>query len=209
MSTVEPNDVGPVVGGNLRASDTDREQVARLLNAAFAEGRLTREEHDARQQAVLTAVTFDDLVPLTRDLVPLDGPAPAQPWTTPPGATAHAPGPVSADPDLIFTIFGGTNRKGVWTARRYISILTLFGGTELDFTHATWADNVCEISVFCMFGGISIRVPQGVAVRNDCLAIFGGADSHTTPPQPGAPTLIVKGFVGFGGVEVKGPKRGL
>ena len=35
----------------LRCADSDREQVVRLLNTAFAEGRLTREEHDERIDA--------------------------------------------------------------------------------------------------------------------------------------------------------------
>ena len=38
----EPTNVGPIAGGNLRASDADREQVATVLSTAYAEGRLTR-----------------------------------------------------------------------------------------------------------------------------------------------------------------------
>ena len=44
----EPTNVGPIAGGYLRASDVDRDQVATLLSTAYAEGRLTREEHDER-----------------------------------------------------------------------------------------------------------------------------------------------------------------
>ena len=44
----EPTNVGPIAGGNLRASDADRDQVATVLSTAYAEGRLTREEHDER-----------------------------------------------------------------------------------------------------------------------------------------------------------------
>src|SRR6187402_402212 len=65
----EPNNVGPVAGGNLRASDADRDQVATLLSTAYAEGRLTREEHDERIDQLMAAKTFDDLIPITRDLV--------------------------------------------------------------------------------------------------------------------------------------------
>ena len=65
----EPTNVGPVAGGNLRASDADRDQVATLLSTAYAEGRLTREEHDERVDQLMAAKTFDDLIPITRDLV--------------------------------------------------------------------------------------------------------------------------------------------
>ena len=56
----EPINVGPIVGGNLRASDADREQVATVLTTAYAEGRLSREEHDERLDQLLVAKTFDD-----------------------------------------------------------------------------------------------------------------------------------------------------
>ena len=45
----------------LRCADSDREQVVRLLNTAFAEGRLTREEHDERIDATWVSRTFGDL----------------------------------------------------------------------------------------------------------------------------------------------------
>ena len=86
-------------------------------------------------------------------------------------------------------------------------MLTLFGGAELDLTQAVFTDNACEINVFCLFGGIEVTVPEGTKVRNECIAIFGGSDTKTEPPLPGAPTVIVKGFIGFGGVEVRGPKE--
>ena len=75
-SFAEPTGVGPIAGGNLRASDTDRDKVATVLSTAYAEGRITRDEHDERLDAVMRARTFDDLVPITSDLVPL---APATP----------------------------------------------------------------------------------------------------------------------------------
>ncbi len=203
MSTLEPNDVGPAVGGHLRASDADRNQVATLLNAAYAEGRLTRDEHDQRLQQAMDAQVFDDLVPLTRDLVALDTPPAAATWQAPPVPV----GSTSEGPDLIFTIFSGTSRKGNWLARRHISVMNLFGGTDLDFTQAQFADSVVEISVFCLFGGVDVIVPEGVDVQNSVVAIFGGADSTRIAPRPGAPRIVIKGFVGFGGVDARVPKR--
>ena len=75
----EPTNVGPIAGGNLRASDADREQVATLLSTAYAEGRLTREEHDERIDQLMAAKTFDDLIPITRDLVVIGTPTPSPP----------------------------------------------------------------------------------------------------------------------------------
>ena len=73
----EPSNVGPIAGGNLRASDADREQVTTVLSTAYAEGRLTLEEHEERLDQVLQAKTFDDLIPITQDLVVITPSVPA------------------------------------------------------------------------------------------------------------------------------------
>ncbi|MFT3860660.1 DUF1707 SHOCT-like domain-containing protein [Micropruina sp.] len=198
MSFAEPTDVGPAFGGDLPVSPSDKTRVLALLDAARAEGRITQTEHAERSQAAHLAQTFDDLVPLTRDLVALDAP------TAAPAAWSSAPGDPDAGPELIVAIFGGASRTGRWHPRRNLSVLTLFGGTELDLTQAVFTDNVCEINVFCLFGGVEVKVPDGTQVRNEAIAIFGGADTKTVPPVAGGPTVIVKGLVGFGGIEVRG-----
>jgi len=56
---LEPSDVGPAAGGDLVATDLDRDHVVSLLTAAQAEGRLTPAERDQRiaeLQAELDAV---------------------------------------------------------------------------------------------------------------------------------------------------------
>jgi hypothetical protein len=54
--------------GSLRATDADREKVYALLQAAYADGRLTWDEFDSRSSAALAAKTYDQLAPLTTDL---------------------------------------------------------------------------------------------------------------------------------------------
>jgi MFS family permease len=54
--------------GAIRASDDDRARVQGMLNDAFADGRLTREEWDERATAVAGPVTHGDLARLTADL---------------------------------------------------------------------------------------------------------------------------------------------
>jgi hypothetical protein len=52
----------------MRASHADREAVAQRLRVGFDEGRLTVDEFDERLAAAYAAVTYGDLVSLTRDL---------------------------------------------------------------------------------------------------------------------------------------------
>jgi hypothetical protein len=54
--------------GHVRASHTDRERVVETLKAAFVQGRLTKEELDARTGQALAARTYADLAALTADL---------------------------------------------------------------------------------------------------------------------------------------------
>jgi len=52
----------------LRASHADREQVIGLLQAAFVQGRLTRDEFGGRVDRALAARTYAELAWLTEDL---------------------------------------------------------------------------------------------------------------------------------------------
>lgn len=54
----------------LRASDADRLTAQQLLGEAYAEGRLTLEEHDERERLAASARLLGELVPLLADLVP-------------------------------------------------------------------------------------------------------------------------------------------
>ena len=197
---LEPSDVGPAAGGDLTASDTDRDHVIALLTAAQAEGRLTAAERDQRIAAARTAETFDDLVPLTRDLVSPTGPA-ARPVMN--YDESHG----SEEADQIVAIFGGATRKHRWKVRRNTSILAMFGGVELDLTEATFEAHELTFNVFCLFGGVEVTVPPGTDVDSSVIAVFGGAEVRKLAPPDGvAPRIVVKGFCGFGGVEVRNPK---
>jgi hypothetical protein len=202
----EPTNVGPIAGGNLRASDADREQVATVLSTAYAEGRLTLEEHDERVDQLMAAKTFDDLIPITRDLVVIGtptavaAPQPSSRFTI--DTTAQ-----NSQSDKMIAIFGGITRSGKWRVRKNIQALALFGGMDLDLRNAIFEAPVVEISGFWCFGGLDIKVPEGIDVRDQTAGVFGGTDIRDIgDPAPGAPILVIKGMTLFGGVSVHGPK---
>lgn len=203
----EPTNVGPIAGGNLRASDADRDQVATLLSTAYAEGRLTREEHDERVDQLMAAKTFDDLIPITRDLVIVGTSAPvATPQTT--NRFTIETARQNPQSDKMVAIFGGVTRSGKWRVRKNIQALALFGGMDLDLRDAIFEAPVVEISGLWCFGGLDIKVPEGIEVQDQTAGIFGGTDVRDIgDPAPGAPTLVIKGMTLFGGVSVHGPKK--
>jgi len=54
--------------GKMRAADADRDRVAGFLNTAYTEGRLSKDEYDARLDSALSARTYADLDQVVTDL---------------------------------------------------------------------------------------------------------------------------------------------
>jgi hypothetical protein len=74
----------------MRAADADRDQVASVLGTAYSEGRLSKDEYDARLEAALAARTYADLDQVVTDLpgqAAMDGPV-AEPALAAPGQGA-------------------------------------------------------------------------------------------------------------------------
>jgi hypothetical protein len=79
----EPMTVSGYGYGRMRATDADREGIHTVLQSAYADGRLTWEEFDARSTSLLKAKTYDDLGALVADL---RQPVSLQPGRYPPAA---------------------------------------------------------------------------------------------------------------------------
>lgn len=72
----------------LRLSDAERDEAARVLGEHYAQGRLTAEEHEERQERLFAARTYADLPPVFHDLPggsPLHPTPVAPPWRPTPG----------------------------------------------------------------------------------------------------------------------------
>jgi hypothetical protein len=54
--------------GKIRAADADRDRVVGLLNTGYTEGRLSKDEYDARLESALSARTYADLDQVVADL---------------------------------------------------------------------------------------------------------------------------------------------
>jgi hypothetical protein len=89
---VRPEPGAQAASAGLRASRADRERVIDLLKAAFVQGRLARDEFDARIGQVLASRTYAELAVATAD-IPADVPAPL--LEAPPRLPARKRGRVS------------------------------------------------------------------------------------------------------------------
>ncbi len=69
--TAEPEDqmtVAAAARSHLRASDADREHVIDMLKAAFVQGRITKDEFDARVGQAFASRTYAELATTTADI---------------------------------------------------------------------------------------------------------------------------------------------
>ena len=73
------NDILPFAAGSergsMRACDADRNRVVELLNVAYSEGRLSKDEYDGRLENALSARTYADLDQIVADLPAVRGTA--------------------------------------------------------------------------------------------------------------------------------------
>ncbi|HEY4453651.1 MAG TPA: DUF1707 domain-containing protein [Pseudonocardiaceae bacterium] len=190
---------------DLRASDADRERVAKILHDAMAEGRLTVAELDERLQTVYQSRTLGDLVPVTADL-PVIGAtgASVQPATrnVPSERIGGTPGATAS-----IALMSGFERTGNWVVPRYHTAVAIMGGGELDLTQARFAEAETTINAFTIMGGIEIVVPDDITVRVQGFGLMGGFDHKATGDgPPGCPVVTINGLAIMGGVEVKRAK---
>ncbi len=179
----------------LRASDADRDQVTELLHAAYAEGRITDEEHTERLLAALRAKTFGELRPLTADLGP----------QLPSAEVAPTP-----DPDRMTAALTEVTRKGSWLVRRRSYATVFLGGIRLDLTEATFEAPVVEVNVTQVLGTMLLRVPAGTTIRNETASVLGDTSIRGLGrPDPAGPTIVLRGTNIMGEIKVRGPKRPL
>lgn len=87
MATGNGQDLTSAAFSGARVSDADRERAVDVLRAAFAEGRLTRDEHGARVERAYQARTYAELAAVSADLPA--GPLGTLPPPGPGALTAH------------------------------------------------------------------------------------------------------------------------
>lgn len=208
--TNEPGD--SLEPARLRASNADREQVARTLNTAMADGRLTPAELAERLDQVYGARTLGELEPLTRDLPdhrPLVPPvASSGPWSPGPHPTgtslpAYRIGGAPTS-NVAIGVMSGAERKGPWGVPAQFSAVAFWGGVELDLTQARFTTPTVTITAVAIMGGVEIVVPDDITVIVNGVGIMGAfEDKAQVQGPPGAPVVRVNGMAFWGGVEVK------
>lgn len=104
-------------------------------------------------------------------------------------------------------ILGGSKKIITSKAFKGGKMTAILGGGEIDLTPSQLADGTHVLDFVAILGGASLFVPEDWTVKIDVVAILGGfSDSRKQSRiivQDESKVLIIKGFVLFGGGEIK------
>jgi predicted membrane protein len=102
-------------------------------------------------------------------------------------------------------IFGGTKNKLFSQDLKGGQIVAIFGGPTIDLRQAQIQADSVTIHVTVIFSGIDFKVPENWKVVSEVMPIFGGTEDKRSinPAVIQDKTLVIKGMVLFGGMDVK------
>jgi len=120
----------------------------------------------------------------------------------------HDPSDRSAYPRPL-AFMGGNARKVESQDFVGLEATAVMGGVEADLTGARPRGREVVAEVFAFWGGIELIVPEDWHVVSEVTPVMGGVEdaTHFAGGEPAA-TLVVRGLVLMGGVEIRNTKRG-
>ena len=103
----------------------------------------------------------------------------------------------------VVAIMAGVTRGNNSPAFRRADLFAFMGGCEIDLRKAA-INGEAVVDLFCMWGGIEIRVPEDWTVVSQIVPLMGGVDDKTRPPQSASGhRLTLRGMALMAGVEIK------
>ncbi len=183
----------------LRCSDQDRELVAQVLNTAYADGRLTFDEHADRIAQAYDAKTFGELSKLTVDLVAAEERPPAP--STPPAPLAPSASGAYRGGNALFS----SMRPGqISLLDSEVTLNAWLGDVKLDLVGAQYVSPETVVHIGGMMCDVKIRVPEGVSVDTSGITLILG-DSKADGIVPGSVNLKLVGTLIMGDLKIYGP----
>ncbi|WCC79751.1 DUF1707 domain-containing protein [Cutibacterium equinum] len=186
-----------------RIGDAERARATDILDNAWVEGKLTRDEHDERVEAALQARTYGDLGGLLSDLG-----ATVENIALP--AVGHqgdpvrvAPGP---DTDRMICIMSDTVWASGRTMAKHTNVIGIMGDPCFDLTSMSWASRHITIDLTIFMCDATLLVPDGVRIEDSMSHVLGEVKVlGLSQPGPDAPVLTLSGTNILSDVVIFGP----
>jgi len=104
----------------------------------------------------------------------------------------------------INSVFGGTKRKVLSKDFKGGEINTVFGGNDLDLSQAD-INGAASMEMNIVFGGVKLIVPAHWQIKSEVDCVFGSVEDKRRDGTSAAEnkTLVLKGSVVFGSIEIK------
>jgi len=175
-----------------------RERVIEALSEHFARDNISLDDLETRMARVYAATTPHEVDSL------LDG-LPALATGTPLPASLEPNSPAPKLRERLVAIMSGIVRRGLWRIPRRLRVVAIMGGVQLDLREAELPPGITEIRAFIFMGGLDVRVPPGVRLETDGVAIMGGFEDRIDEAGAGkdAPIVRITGVAIMGGVAAQ------
>jgi predicted membrane protein len=103
-----------------------------------------------------------------------------------------------------FALMSGCELRPVSRPFRGADLTAVMGGIKLDLADARMEGDSATVEVFAFWGGIEIHVPPDWTVTSKVTTLLGGfVDKRRPTSVVPTKTLVVRGMVVMGGIEVK------
>lgn len=100
-------------------------------------------------------------------------------------------------------VFSALNKKIISDNFSGGKIVMVFAGGELDLTDVKTTRSEIDLEISCTFSSIEIIIPKEWKVRSNAKVALGAVDTHAAQGGDGMVTLVIKGDVVCGEIEVR------
>lgn len=190
--------------------DPFRREAIRTLSTAVATDRLSVEQLVSRLELVRQAPNRATLDAIVADVLPSGAyPLSHEITRSMPIPTRYA-GVEPAELLRIATVLGSSKRAGSWTVPLRLELRVVLGELTIDLRDAVFGSDVLDIDLHAKFGSVTLIVPAGTQVENECEEKLS-TSTHSTRSVRGAGPLRllirITGRVVLSNLEIKEKRR--
>lgn len=185
-----------------RPREQVKDEVIDTLVYNYSHNIISNEAFERRLDIVIQAETNSEMVKEIEDLTPAPDDAIKQQREK--TFSVNYSSDEVEDEDYIINIMGGSDRSGRWNVPKKLNVVSIMGGSKIDFTDANFSSPNVEIRSIAIMGGDTIYVPENVNVVCKVFCLMGGFDNKAPSiAHSNAPTITIRGFALMGGSTIK------